>query len=403
MLGTLTTGTQNWQGQSSLMPLRTGDRREGSRRYLGGGLMPDEQEEPQAARRLLLPWGIPTDSEFRSTNVIFWGRRRKGKTLSMVHCSHMLLPTMHKFGWKVQSNIPIEFADISHPLLGPHLNEDIDRAYRSQLVIDELTELMPSTRAMSGISLETLSLMIQIRKLQAEMLTTTQFPTDIQGKMLRQLDLYVLCDAHIPPDARWNPESARKAFVNLWVFDLWGQFSGGFQVAKYFPPPLFLAIKRIQLVNLYLSWNAYNTLGKVVSAFAKGYAKERYIQRGWNMSRLARLEEEAELRSMTEEERESLAVAEREFDQMTEARFVEAAELPRPVVPQVTLSAKPLSLEAWLRDKAVAGRFSVNVGTLTQVRQWVPQAKMVDLLHILEDAGFAIDTQGRYKYAQKRG
>ncbi len=349
-------------------------------------------DSPSAARRLLLPWNMPTDSEFRSTNVIFWGRRRTGKTLSMVACSKILSSSLHRFGWKIQSNIQVDFADNCDPMLGLWINEDMDRANRSLLDIDELTELVPSTRAMSGISLQTMSLMIQIRKLESEVLATTQFPTDILGKMQRQLDLYVLCDAHIWKNARFNKAAAKASYVRLYVFDVGGQFSN-LPPIKFFPPPMSMAIKTITLHNLDSVWGSYNTLSKVASVYANDYSQGKLISRQWNTAAVDRSREAIEKGLLTTEEAE--------MEAFTDARFAEAAAHPTAPPPDISYSMTPVSIEGWLRDKRTAGRNSIHRGTVKEVQQFIPSiTKLDDVLRLLEGSGFDVWKEGRFHYAE---
>src|SRR3972149_1249899 len=268
-----------------------------------GGLYPGNDEEENHARKLFVAQTLPRQTGFKSTNAIFWGRRGKGKTLSMVGISKILAPGFYKAGWRVQANIPLDFTDIGipekklncHPLLGSFIAADMDKAQRSLIDFDELTEIVPSRKAMTKSNYNSNSVMVQMRKLQCEVMSTTQFPTDVDRQMLRQLDLWVLCEAWIPRDARWNPYSAAKAYVKLYIFDLWGQFTGNYLAAKYFPPPLHMAMKTMYLHNLPGAWGSYKTSFKVVSEHASEDTKERMVSRHWDIDELSRVEDAAYL------------------------------------------------------------------------------------------------------------
>ena len=333
-----------------------------------GTLCPINEEETHA-RKLFVAQNLPLQTDFKSTNAIFWGRRGKGKTLTMVGISKLLAPGFKRAGWQVQANIPLDFSDIGvrtncHPLLGLFIAQDMPRAERSLIDFDELTEIVPSRAAMTKANRSSLSVMVQIRKLQCEVMTTTQFPTSIDKQMLQQLDLYVLCDAFIPKDVRWNPSSARNAYVKLYVFDLWGQFTGDVRASRYFPPPLWMAMKVLYLRNLPAVWNSYNTRQLVVSAHASDEVKNRLISRSWDLNEMERVEEEAAARVMEENP------AEREFTEAVEARFREEAEAPHPPPPVQHVSLTATTVDAWMRNKVMAGRFRLNIGMVKELQQF---------------------------------
>ena len=352
-----------------------------------GGLYPVNEEENHA-RKLFIAQNLPLQTDFKSTNVIFWGRKGKGKTLSMVGISKLLAPGFKRAGWRVQANIPLDFSDIGvrtncHPLLGLFISQDMPRAERSLIDFDELTEIVPSRAAMSKANRSSLSVMVQIRKLQCEVMTTTQFPTSIDKQMLQQLDLYVLCDAFIPKDVRWNKSSARNAFVKLYVFDLWGQFTGNFLPSRYFPPPLWMAMKVLYLRNLPAVWNSYNTRQLVVSAHASEEVKSRLISRSWDLNEMERFEEEAMERVLEEHP------AERDFAEAVEARFVEAREDPRPPPPTQHISMLPTTQEAWLRNKRLAQRFRLTNRDVKELRGCGVKVEDVHaVIALLEAHGF---------------
>ena len=353
------------------------------------GLFP-ANEETAHARKLFVAGDLPLQTDFKSTNVLFWGRRGKGKTLSMVALSKLLAPGFKQAGWRVQANINVDFSDIGirvncHPLLGLFVADDMARAERSLIDFDELTEIVPSRAAMTKANRSSLSVMVQIRKLMCEVMTTTQFPTSIDKQMLQQIDLFVLCDAWIPKDARWNRYSAARAFVKLYIFDLWGQFTGNFQASKYFPPPLWMAMKVMYLRNLPASWNSYKTNQLVVSAHAKEDVQERMIGRQWDMDSLERMEEDAYERSM-----QSDPAAMKEWAAVEAARQTEgyAGHAPPPVE---HVSLTPQSLEAWMRQRRAGGRFRVTNAMIKEFRAFGhPVVSLEDVMRLLQGNGFEV-------------
>ena len=360
------------------------------------GLLP-HGEEPVGALKILSGDTLAETAEFNPVNVIFWGRRRQGKSLAMVCISKILWPSFAEAGWNIKSNIQIDFADYCHPLLGTIIGNDLYQAQWSLLDIDEITELIPSRRSMSRVNVNSLSLMRQIRKLHCEILCTTQFPTDVDKAMLRQLDLWVLCRARIPKDARWNPYSAQRATVTLWVFDLHGQFSdkGLFSSSSrgYFPPPLSMTWKKIVLHNIHLAWDDYNTFETVVSEHSSESSRQKLVHRQWDTEKLNALEGEAEAEELTPELKD--------WDQAIDARFAEEAANPSKV-DQVNISAAPHDLRSWLYSKRTAGRFPVTNAMLRQIQPFAPEVTTLkELLGVFDTHGFVINqnTDGRY-YAQ---
>jgi len=272
------------------------------------------------------------------------------------------------------------------------------RAERSLIDFDEATEIVPSRGAMTKANRSSLSVMVQIRKLQCEVMTTTQFPTSIDKQMLQQLDLYVLCDAWIPKDVRWNPSSARNAFVKLYVFDLWGQFTGNFMPSRYFPPPLWMAMKVLYLRNLPAAWNSYNTRQLVVSAHASEEVKSRLISRSWDLDEIERIEEEATARVLEENP------AEREFAEAVEARFQEAREKPAPPPPSEHISLTPTTVEAWLQGKRMAQRFRVtNLDVKVLQGYGVKVENMKGVLELFQANGFETERKDGGWWAEVAG
>ncbi len=363
-------------------------------------LFPSEVEEVPSLSRLLTPYTLPLQSDFRPTNLCYCGRRGKGKSLAMVAIAKMLAPMFQQCGWRIQANIPVDFSDIgvkvnSHPLLGSYISANMDMAERSLLMFDELTEIVPSRRSMSRANVNSNSVMVQIRKLMCEVHGSTQFPTDIDRQMQRQLDLYILCAAHIPRDARWNPYAAARAFIRLYIFDIHGQFWG--PPTRFFPPPLNLA-KVMYLHNLPWVWNNYQTRFRVVSEHAPESVQARMIGKHWDMDAIEAMEEEADQQSY--DHAVELDPAKREYDQAVEARFAEASAEPPPTGLHINFT--PRTVDEFLAGKASAGRFTVTTAIIGQLqRVGADVHNLSDVAKLLERSGFEISGgQGSTYYAQ---
>jgi len=328
--------------------------------------------------------------------VIFWARRGQGKSLSMVGISKILAPGFKKAGWQIKSNIQISFADFCHPLLGSLISNDLYKAERSLLDIDEITELIPSRRSMSRVNVNSLSVMRQIRKLRCEVMCTTQFPTDVDKNMLKQLDLWVLCVGHFPKDSRWNPYSAQRAYIDLWVFDLWGQFSGFGLQKNLFPPPLNMAIKKIVLRNLPGAWHDYNTYDLVASEHSSEQARERLVTRQWDTEQVIADEQRAEDEARTPEMRD--------WDGIVDGRLAEQAASKQEPPPEtvISLARSPQTLAEWIERKRTASRFPLSNVTIREIHPFAPEVTTLkQVFGILENASFEItkNKDGRY-YAE---
>ncbi len=369
--------TANYGSSSGLMPVH---KALPTQSFMAAG----GQEE--FISRLIHHFTLRMQPEWRSTNVLFWGRRNKGKSLSMVWFAKLLEPWLRMAGWKIKSNINVGFADLCDPNLGTWLGEDLDRALRSLLLFDELTEIVPSTRAMAKSALDSHSLMVMLRKLQAEVIASTQFPTEIQRSMLRQIDLYILCDAHIPKFARFSPALAQQAYIRLLVFDLWGQFTGIVEAGKTpFPPPIESAIKVIYLRNLPAVWNEYNTRERVVSSFSNEYSRQRILGRTWDLEAVSKRQDAEEEALMTP--------AEREFQEEQDARVKGFIEQGIPSESFDLRGGEPQSLEEWLKIKRAGTPegFRVNLATLLAVQKFVPDIKKVsEVVTLLEANNFYV-------------
>ena len=361
-----------------LSPVRGGQRH-------NTGLVPYSISEDTPSRRVLTPATLGLVTEFKSTNVIYWARRGQGKSLSMVAVGKMLSPGFKRAGWQIKSNIEVAYADYCHPFLGTIIANDLYKAERSLILQDEITELIPSRRAMSRTNITSLSVTRQIRKLRCELHCTTQFPTDVDKQMLKQLDLWVLCQGYFPKDSRWNWRSAQRANVVLWVFDLWGQFSDKGLQKNLFPPPLNMAIRRIVLRNLPNVWNDYDTYKLVASEHSSEEAREKLVSRQWDREKLDQMEEA--------DERANMDPTLREFEQTVAARFAEQADAPYALPPPTAFNIMPTSLAEWLTNKRMGGRFRVvSAAILHEIRPFAPHInKLRDLINLLMDNNFAVE------------
>lgn len=321
-----------------------------------------------------------------------------------------MAPSYHRVGWRIQSNMHLKCADVENPYLPDNIGRDYERARKSLIVWDEITEFISSLQSTTSYSREVHSFVRMIRKLQCEFLSTTQYATDLDRKMLRQTELFVLCRSHIPKgvryyqalakrDSRYYPHylsMARRAYVELFVFDVWGNFTGNAYASKHWPPDPEMADKRIILRNLHTVWDTYIS-GDYVPPVRDEEKRRRLVGRQWNMS---------DIRTEQERLQEELAVEE------TEARFAEHDEKRRAGKSRLTdtdvIGPKAVStLEEWAGGKVQDGGGEI---ALTRSNSQAA-SKFVDGLHSTQDLekhlrsiGFEIETRGGgRKFAVDRG
>lgn len=130
----------------------------------------------------------------------FIGRRGSGKTASMVHMAD-LINRYGNHGRPILSNIEVSFADFCHPAIHKVIQNSLkpDRygntppsKWRGGLVlIDEIADLIPSIRPNSKTMIEFTNIFRSIRKNQMDIMMTCQFPQEIVGVGLRQVDFFI--------------------------------------------------------------------------------------------------------------------------------------------------------------------------------------------------------------------
>ncbi len=192
-------------------------------RYFYGG------RPSQAQRDILLPGDMPPGSHFfRPTFALRWGRRGRGKTLTLVAEGHHFNVAYARRGlktgrypWQVLANFQNSHADITHPYLVELLSEYPPWGWNKRLEIDELAMYAHRRKWQLNLNLE--SFITQIRKRSIEPSAATQFPQRLDNDIVEQVDLFIDCDLEI--NGCGHPEHTFCAAQR--VHDWWGQWSGG--------------------------------------------------------------------------------------------------------------------------------------------------------------------------------
>ena len=327
---------------------------------------------------------LPEDKRIRSddkpVNIFAWGRRGKGKSLTIA----CLLSILHrgfqlrKSKRRILSNFWLEFADYNTPFLLEEIIENPFLAQNSEIGLDEITAAVPSRRAMARRNIDMARLIEQIRKLSCEFLFTTQFPTEVDKALLRQVDLFILTEAHIHPWARVNPTLAKQAYIDLYIFDYWGQFTGRF-IPPQWPPPPYLADKHMRIFNICNVWNQYRTAEFVPTQWGSSAYLENVVSTQW--------EEQAS-----------------EDPPAPEAPEATSEQEAGPPAAREMFLSDPETFDGWLAQKDVTGgRFQIvpaMVRKLSELRPDITNLKRLE--SALEDAGYEITLQGNRRFAQKK-
>ena len=195
-----------------------------------------ESSTQESSVDIIFPDSIRPSKRFEPITAMIIGRRGRGKTLFQTGLQAIQKARYKKdnLRFKVASNYWTEFADILHPDLVTWLNEDgfYDPAAQYLYVcIDEAGSQFSNRRALSKQNVDFMQTLTQIRKLNDEMIFTTQFPQWIDLPVLYQVDLFILAEA-TERDMYGMPSS-----IDASVFDWWGQWTGNTK-RKMWPPQM---------------------------------------------------------------------------------------------------------------------------------------------------------------------
>ena len=196
----------------------------------------------ETRRDILLPGQMPGSRFFRPTFTLRWGRRGRGKSLTLVADGYHFQQAYRRLGlsdparmgghpWKVAANFQNSYADVTRPFLVEELTEYPEWGFRLRLQIDEFAMYAHRRKwqLTSNLNLETF--ITQIRKRSIEPCAATQFPQRLDGDIVEQIDLFIDCD--IEPAGCGNPEHTFCAAQR--VHDWWGQWTGNTR-RKPWPP-----------------------------------------------------------------------------------------------------------------------------------------------------------------------
>ena len=244
-----------------------------------------QQKEPEGVEAVIEGYRDMSDpDQFRSqpdTSLgLFYGTRGKGKTATMVYLadfakrrSEKIMRRKHpNFERRVFSNIYVEFAHRSNPTIYHDLQK-FDEIVKARgtggeldfiggiLLMDEIADVAPAMRTMSGDSMGLSNALRMLRKLKLEMFACAQFPTELGRVSLRQVDFFIHPEI-IRRRRIFDPRTGRMrktADVRTYWYNWNGTFTNKPRFGQPFPPPPDSADRVVVYPDLGRVWGLYNT------------------------------------------------------------------------------------------------------------------------------------------------
>ncbi len=255
------------------------------------GLYRGQSEEAPVSSDVLMPGEMPRRQFFRPCFSLRWGRRGRGKTLTLVADGYhfkqaykargLSNPKLrngeeNKYAWKVAANFHNEHADITRPDLVERLIEFPEWGWNMRIQIDEIAMYAHRRKWQLTSNLNLESFITQIRKRSIEPCGATQFPQRLDGDIVEQIDLFIDCD--IEPRGCGNPEHTFCAAQR--VHDWWGQWTGNTK-RKPWPPNVWEYDYFKWFHNCGMFFGSYVTEEIMAPIWLKEADKNRIIRRQW--------------------------------------------------------------------------------------------------------------------------
>jgi hypothetical protein len=358
--------------------------------------------EPEVRKDVLMPGEMNGNKFFRPTFTLRWGRRGRGKTLTLVaegyhfqqaYAQRNLRKGWHPgrynsdgvwepaykdngtYPWLIAANFQNTYADITRPFLVEELTEYPDWGWNMRIEIDEIAMYCHRRKWQMTSNLNLEGFITQIRKRSIEPSGATQFPQRLDGDIVEQIDLFIDCD--IEPRGCGNPEHTFCAAQR--VHDWWGQWSGNTK-RKPWPPNVWEYDYFKWFHNCGMFFGAYVTEEIHSPIWLKDGDKNRIRLKQWGEEGDLEADEQLYYQQQNDMTREELKDWE-------------------PYAPDLSIGAPGEDqLAAFLRDKA----HRMPSKTLT-LSMYVREAETIDpnittaklLQHFCEKQGWEIKREGR--------
>jgi hypothetical protein len=195
-----------------------------------GGIKEDQKID------LVEPWMMNGSMKSDPIVIMLIGRRGRGKTQGMTWMGGFQKQAFKELGSKNQiaSNYWTSYSHRLDPNLINWLNTDgmFDPAARNlYCLVDEVGSQFANRRSMAQANVDFSQVLTQIRKLNTEMVFTTQFPQWVDMMVLFQVDLFIMMDGY-----NRTVEGVPNT-IDMYVFDYWGQWTGDMR-RKHWPPQM---------------------------------------------------------------------------------------------------------------------------------------------------------------------
>ena len=186
------------------------------RHYYGG--------RPKAASQVLFLGEVPSRTIFRPCVTIRWGRRGRGKSVSLTAEGRHFQAAYQQRGlpFLVAANYQNDYADVTRPHLVEELIEFPEWGWRLRILLDEISLYLHRRRWMNERNLNFEAMLQQVRKRSIEVSMATQFPQRLDTNIVDQIDLFIDCELVFKgcghPDHRFC--------IMQRIHDWWGQWTG---------------------------------------------------------------------------------------------------------------------------------------------------------------------------------
>ena len=167
--------------------------------------------------------------------MVLFGRRKRGKSLTAVFLARLIRDlTLRRTGKRrpVLSNLnSVTYADRGGPEVLEAMMKYPKWAFGSIAVVDEITEISISKRAMSTRAIELESWLTMIRKTGVDLIATSQFPNRLTSPVRDQVDFFVY-----PTLYKWHDGQRTRVRVHTAWYDWHGSLTGRPHHAADWPP-----------------------------------------------------------------------------------------------------------------------------------------------------------------------
>ena len=227
-------------------------------------------------------------AHFEPNVILMFGTRGKGKALGTTALGRFMYDAYRAKNVDVQvwANYNVDFASRCTPFLVDELNAFPPEARRKLVLLDEIVEFMPSARSMARSSLDFASVVRQIRKRDIDIIMNTQFPTEVDRRMLRQVDLFIEVELY--------RRRGGKADLKMYLYDYWGTWTGDWSLSKKAWPPRHEDATDVKwFLNVHTVFKQYNN--KEVQAPIWSEHREQILEEeGWKITYLDDVDDEDE-------------------------------------------------------------------------------------------------------------